>query len=342
MEKEKALCLQQGYSTKCCPICLESFDYGDDEEKATNDNNDNEINKKHSRNESLDITLNDDDPSHSIDHHSLMDESVRTTTSTTISTMMLLSTGRPSFVSVDKHGVPLRGADGKKIKILRCGHIFCDTCWKNWVHSGCGNPCNCPVCRQDVGRTNKSKTTSNSSTNRRQHQRGDSHSTAGNGSHMNVTGNRSSQTNVPDEVSTSLLSQSDPSSNPTSASLPEGYGSLSHHHHTRDESLDGLLSTTDSFSVEQSLLVDSNHNNSTMSSSPIRTNRNGITLDVPIVGGGASFLIYHHLAGNNTTSGSPNNNRNNNNHNDINSGTLGQPDGERTPLLFSSIRNHID
>jgi hypothetical protein len=27
------------------------------------------------------------------------------------------------------------------------------SCWKSWVHSGYGNPCNCPVCRQDVGRS---------------------------------------------------------------------------------------------------------------------------------------------------------------------------------------------
>ncbi len=54
---------------------------------------------------------------------------------------------------VDTYGIPLYGADGKNIKLLRCGHIFCETCWKTWVHSGCGNPCNCPMCRQDVGKT---------------------------------------------------------------------------------------------------------------------------------------------------------------------------------------------
>jgi hypothetical protein len=45
-----------------------------------------------------------------------------------------------------------RGSDGKALKVLRCGHVFCDSCWRRWVHCGCGNPCNCPVCRQDVGR----------------------------------------------------------------------------------------------------------------------------------------------------------------------------------------------
>jgi len=54
---------------------------------------------------------------------------------------------------VDNYGIPIYGCDGKKIKLLRCGHIFCDSCWKGWVHAGHGNPCICPVCRQDVGKS---------------------------------------------------------------------------------------------------------------------------------------------------------------------------------------------
>jgi hypothetical protein len=58
---------------------------------------------------------------------------------------------------VDSYGIPLNGSDRKKIKLLRCGHIFCESCWKQWVHSGQGNPCICPVCRQDVGKSSKNK-----------------------------------------------------------------------------------------------------------------------------------------------------------------------------------------
>lgn len=58
---------------------------------------------------------------------------------------------------VDEYGIPRRGADGKKIKLLRCGHIFCETCWRTFVHSGCSNPCNCPVCRQDVGKSHNGR-----------------------------------------------------------------------------------------------------------------------------------------------------------------------------------------
>lgn len=57
-----------------------------------------------------------------------------------------------SMRRVDSFGIPLRGNDGRPVKMLRCGHIFDETCWKLWVNSGHGNPCNCPVCRQDVGK----------------------------------------------------------------------------------------------------------------------------------------------------------------------------------------------
>jgi len=56
------------------------------------------------------------------------------------------------FRRIDSLGIPLRGTDDKPIKMLRCGHIFDETCWRQWVNSGQGNPCICPVCRQDVGR----------------------------------------------------------------------------------------------------------------------------------------------------------------------------------------------
>ena len=74
------------------------------------------------------------------------------------------------FVDADwetkKPKVPTRGADGKRLKILRCGHVFCDGCWRAWVQSGgCGNPCNCPVCRQDVGKKPKTRRSVTSSTN---------------------------------------------------------------------------------------------------------------------------------------------------------------------------------
>lgn len=40
------------------------------------------------------------------------------------------------------------------------------SCWKSWVHSGYGNPCNCPVCRQDVGRSPRKRASGQTSRRR--------------------------------------------------------------------------------------------------------------------------------------------------------------------------------
>jgi hypothetical protein len=130
VEREKASLLQQEYRCRSCPICLENFDYGDG--------------KKDSFNELTSLAS-----STSIDEEDMeKDASI-------VNEDSLEITKR----KVDKFGIPLKGADGKRIKMLRCGHIFCETCFKQWVHSGCGNPCNCPVCRQDVGKCPSKRST---------------------------------------------------------------------------------------------------------------------------------------------------------------------------------------
>lgn len=52
---------------------------------------------------------------------------------------------------VDSYGIPLKGNDGKDLKILRCGHVFDYTCWRCWItSSSCSDPGICPVCRADI------------------------------------------------------------------------------------------------------------------------------------------------------------------------------------------------
>lgn len=136
--------MQKEYKTRNCPICLESFDYGDDKELETEENE----TMRTTSDESTAILSDAMKPDDSLRPSGLL--------SCTATSLILQPYGRNNS-TLDKYGVPLRGADGKKIKILRCGHIFCEGCWKSWVHSGCGNPCNCPVCRQDVGKTVKNK-----------------------------------------------------------------------------------------------------------------------------------------------------------------------------------------
>lgn len=93
VEKEQARLLQRDFSTRSCPICLETFS------------------------ENQQPTLSPP----------------------------------PGMKRVDSFDIPLVGNDGHPVKMLRCGHIFDESCWKSWVNSGHGNPCNCPVCRQDIG-----------------------------------------------------------------------------------------------------------------------------------------------------------------------------------------------
>ena len=119
VEREKARLKQKVFQTKHCPICLESFSGIEDDDMtvATNDGS------------CGDTTASEKKP---LCQHADM-------------------------VRVDSYGIPLNGADNKNIKFLRCGHIFCESCWRNWVHSGYGNPCICPVCRQDVGKSSSKK-----------------------------------------------------------------------------------------------------------------------------------------------------------------------------------------
>ena len=50
--------------------------------------------------------------------------------------------------------------------LLPLNSIFSRSCWKTFAHSGCGNPCICPVCRQDVGKPPRKR--SETSTTRQQ------------------------------------------------------------------------------------------------------------------------------------------------------------------------------
>jgi uncharacterized membrane protein YgcG len=135
VEKEKARLLQREFKTRSCPICLDPFEFGDmEEEEGKYDET-----AKATGTESMSSAGEEGDPEKA---------AVSTATTSTLSC---------ALKRVDTYGIPLRGMDRKKIKMLRCGHIFCDTCWKGWVHSGHGNPCFCPCCRQDVGKYSAKK-----------------------------------------------------------------------------------------------------------------------------------------------------------------------------------------
>jgi Prokaryotic RING finger family 4 len=134
VERHKAQQLQKVFRTKCCPICLENYDYGDSQFLSDDS-------LHNGAPQDLDKNVRDNGGFRRDGY----DDSVS-------SLVSLLGDSRKGIV--DEFGIPRRGADGRKIKLLRCGHIFCETCWESWVHSSaCGSPCSCPVCRQDVGKS---------------------------------------------------------------------------------------------------------------------------------------------------------------------------------------------
>ena len=46
---------------------------------------------------------------------------------------------------------PTIGSDGLPLKLLRCGHVFDQSCWTEWIENGQGNFSQCPCCNQNVG-----------------------------------------------------------------------------------------------------------------------------------------------------------------------------------------------
>lgn len=123
VEKEKARRLQREYHTRSCPICLEPFNDGD---------------------------LPSD----------VEEAGEKATSDNNLESKSSLTNSR--MKRVDSYGIPVRGTDGRPLKMLRCGHVFDESCWTTWVNSGYGNPCNCPVCRQDVGKSAPSRRASRS------------------------------------------------------------------------------------------------------------------------------------------------------------------------------------
>jgi uncharacterized membrane protein YgcG len=140
VEREKARLLQRQFKTNSCPICLETFDYGEDLFLQAGD-----LPPPLSREEEGNEEEEQCAPCSSMFGRSSVgnDQKERSNDN--------------SLRRVDSYGTPLWGGDRRKIKLLRCGHIFCESCWKGWVHSGHGNPCICPVCRQDVGKPAKNR-----------------------------------------------------------------------------------------------------------------------------------------------------------------------------------------
>jgi hypothetical protein len=147
VEREKARLLQRDYCSRVCPICLDPFDIEETTDLGEND----DVTGTATAQRDGEERNAEDGTSVSVCRNVVASQESKSPASTVVA---VVTSG---MKRVDSYGIPLRGMDRRKIKLLRCGHIFCDTCWKGWVHSGHGDPCKCPVCRQDVGKSSSKK-----------------------------------------------------------------------------------------------------------------------------------------------------------------------------------------
>jgi uncharacterized membrane protein YgcG len=120
LDRARAEALQGQYHTTSCPICLEDFKVKPTETAAPT------------------TTSHDHKQVHSSDpriatnhtHNANFRESSPTLDATTTANLV--------------------GSDGLPVKLLRCGHVFDETCWAEWVSKG-SSITRCPICQQDIG-----------------------------------------------------------------------------------------------------------------------------------------------------------------------------------------------
>lgn len=53
------------------------------------------------------------------------------------------------------------GSDDQPIRLLRCGHVFDEECYSQWIAGGRGNIRHCPICKMDVGQPYEERHTDN-------------------------------------------------------------------------------------------------------------------------------------------------------------------------------------
>ena len=231
-EREKARLLQREFKSRSCPICLENFDYGED------------------------LFLGEEVEEIG---GTVTTTTITTTTSSQSSSSLMSSTNSSSLgrnssdnlKRVDSYGIPLCGGDRKTIKLLRCGHIFCNSCWMSWVHSGHGNPCICPVCRQDIGKSSSK----NNNNNRRRRRNQQEPSSSSSSSSLRAT--TAATTTTEDYDATPLISNA-----ATSRSRRDGDGVTNYSYDAMGEWI-GRHSSSSSSTYDVMGVVTSSHLQST-------------------------------------------------------------------------------
>ena len=127
IDRDQALSLQGKYQCTSCPICLEDF-----QGVEPQDENDNITEHSTSMKREL-VHVDENSEEQSNADEESPDEVTENDQNPTSSTF-----------------IPTIGHDGLPLKLLRCGHVFCKTCWMDYITTGHGDITVCPICKESV------------------------------------------------------------------------------------------------------------------------------------------------------------------------------------------------
>merc|ERR1712165_240450 len=175
LDQERALALMGQYQPTSCPICLEDFEVVDGENDDGNDDKkDDEMNDGgQSKEQDKDaISISDGDNSsttlrrRNVNSTSDSIEGNATTSSGEEQTSTIPSSDLSTHPTSASQSQPKQcryiGKDGQPVKLLRCGHVFCQSCFDDWVQMGRSDVFKCPVCKQDISNSSPPPNSSSS------------------------------------------------------------------------------------------------------------------------------------------------------------------------------------
>ena len=149
IDRDQALSLQGQYQCTSCPICLEDF------QGVTSNDNMEQKNVAPNKNDNSTSEMVKEDNTDKEEEEEGEEDTADVDTTVPLISKPTSSSTSSSQVTTNKttttRFVPTHGSDGLPLKLLRCGHVFDETCWKEYVTTGHGDIRVCPICKQDIG-----------------------------------------------------------------------------------------------------------------------------------------------------------------------------------------------
>lgn len=138
IDRAQAEVLQGRYQATSCPICFEEF-------KVV------ETGEGEKRQEDLEADEDEIATPSSIEGEGATAVSGGRVPSSEAKQSSEVVSAAPNTAEESSSKPKMLGSDGLPLKLLRCGHVFDETCWAEWVTAGSGDVTKCPICKKDVG-----------------------------------------------------------------------------------------------------------------------------------------------------------------------------------------------